>query len=68
MGLQNITSECHINFSLVRQIVICKLLPKFPVTFHKDMENLSKEDSKELTKERLFVALLKEKVFKYQNV
>ena len=61
--------ECHINFSLVRYIVRCKLLPKFPVTFQKDMENLSKEDTKELTKEqRLFVALLKENGFKYHKL
>ena len=32
------------------------------------MGNLSKEDSKELTKERLFVALLKEKGFKYHEL
>ena len=33
------------------------------------MENLSKEDTKELTKEqRLFVALLEEKRFKYHKL
>ena len=33
------------------------------------MENLSKEDTKELTKEqRLFVALFKEKGFKYHEL